>query len=70
MAAIFGKKNMFLKNTLISRDTLRVKTFVEIAHLARFSRYKHFCVLQFLWKIRKFKMAAIFGEIKIFGKIC
>ena len=26
-------------------------------YLARFSRYKHFCVLQFLQKIRKFKMA-------------
>ena len=35
-------------------------------YLARFSRYKHFCVLQFLRKIRKFKMAAIFGETKIF----
>ena len=34
-------------------------------YLARFSRYKHFYVLQFLRKIRKFKMAAIFGE-KIF----
>ena len=35
-------------------------------YLARFSRYKHFCVLQFLQKIRKFKMAAIFGETKFF----
>ena len=35
-------------------------------YLARFSRYKHFCVLQFLQKFRKFKMAAIFGETKIF----
>ena len=35
-------------------------------YLARFSRYKHFCVLQFLRKFRKFKMAAIFGESKIF----
>ena len=38
-------------------------------YLARFSRYKHFCVLQFLRKFRKFKMAAIFGETKIFLKI-
>ena len=38
-------------------------------YLARFSRYKHFCVLQFLWKFRKFKMAAIFGETKIFWKL-
>ena len=35
-------------------------------YLTRFSRYKHFCVLQFLRKFRKFKMAAIFGETKIF----
>ena len=35
-------------------------------YLAGFSRYKHFYVLQFLRKIRKFKMAAIFGEIKFF----
>ena len=35
-------------------------------YLARFSRYKHFCVLQFLRKIRKFKMAAIFGKTKFF----
>ena len=35
-------------------------------YLARFSRYKHFCVLQFLRKFRKFKMTAIFGETKFF----
>ena len=35
-------------------------------YLAQFSRYKHFCVLQLLRKFRKFKMAAIFGETKIF----
>ena len=38
-------------------------------HLAGFSRYKHFCVLQFLRKIQKFKMAAIFGETNFFFKI-
>ena len=37
--------------------------------LQGFSRYKHFYVLQFLRKIRKFKMAAIFGETKFFFKI-
>ena len=31
-------------------------------YLVRFSRYKHFYVLQFLRKIQKFKMAAIFCE--------
>ena len=35
-------------------------------YLARFSRYKHFCVLQFLQKFRKFKMAAILGKKKFF----
>ena len=38
-------------------------------YLARFSRYKHFYVLQFLRKIQKFKMAAIFGETKFFSKL-
>ena len=38
-------------------------------YLVRFSRYKHFYVLQFLRKIRKFKMAAIFGEINFFSKL-
>ena len=38
-------------------------------YLAGFSRYKHFCVLQFLRKFRKFKMAAIFGETKFFWKL-
>ena len=38
-------------------------------YLARFSKYQHFCVLQFLRKFRKFKMAAIFGETKIFSKL-
>ena len=35
-------------------------------YLVRFSRYRHFYVLQFLRKIRKFKMAAIFGETNFF----
>ena len=37
-------------------------------YLAGFSRYKHFYVF-FLRKIRKFKMAAIFGETKFFSKL-
>ena len=37
-------------------------------YLAQFSRYKHFCVLQFLRKFRKFKMAAILGERIFFEK--
>ena len=35
----------------------------SLLYLARFSRYKHFCVLQ---KIKKLKMSAIFGKTKIF----
>ena len=42
------------------------KILSKSLYLARFSRYKHFCILEFLRKIRKFKMAAIFGETKIF----
>ena len=38
-------------------------------YLARFSRYKHFYVLQFLRKIRTFKMAAIFCEKFFFLKL-
>ena len=37
--------------------------------LVQFSRYKHFYVLQFLRQIRKFKMAANFGEKKFFSKL-
>ena len=42
------------------------KILSKSLYLAGFSRYKHFYVLQFLRKIRKFKMAAIFSETKIF----
>ena len=45
------------------------KILSKSLYLARFSRYKHFYVLQFLRKIRKFKMAAIFGELNFFFKI-
>ena len=38
-------------------------------YLVRFLRYKHFYILQFLRKIRKFKIAAIFGETNFFFKI-
>ena len=45
------------------------KILSKLLYLARFLRYEHFCVLQFLRKFRKFKMAAILGETKIFGKL-
>ena len=35
-------------------------------YLARFSRYKHFYVLQFLQKIQKFKMAAFLARQNFF----
>ena len=41
----------------------RSKILLNSLHLAQFSRYKHFCVLQ---KLRKFKIATIFGKTKIF----
>ena len=45
------------------------KISLESLSLARFSRYEHFCVLQFLRKIWKFKLAAIFGETNFFWKL-
>ena len=41
----------------------------SLLYLARFSKYKHFLGLHFLQKIRKFKMAAIIGETKMFRKL-
>ena len=45
------------------------KVLSKLLYLAWFLRYKHFCVLQFLRKFRKFKMAAILGKRKFFLKI-
>ena len=42
------------------------KISTKSLYLARLRRWKQICVLPFLAKIRKFKMAAIFGEGKIF----
>ena len=68
MAAIFGEGKIFGKLQRVhSLDTLWVENFDEIA-LSRTVKeiVKQICVLPFLAKIRKFKMAAIFGEGKIF----
>ena len=62
---------------LHSLDTLWVENFDEIALSRTVKEHsldtlwveKQICVLPFLAKIRKFKMAAIFGEGKIFGKL-
>ena len=67
MAAIFGETNFFQNWDNYSAEIpCGSKISSKSLYLARFSRYKHFCVLQFLRKFRKFKMAAIFGETKIF----
>ena len=68
MAAIFGETKFFENwddYSILCESQISSKSL----YLARFSRYKHFCVLQFLRKIRNFKMAAIFGEINFFLKI-
>ena len=47
----FGRDKIFLKNGMaILQGIYRAKNFVEIAYLAQFSRYKHFCVF-LIWKI-------------------
>ena len=71
MAAIFGETNFFLKNRhgYSAKIPCGSKISSKSLYLVRFSRYKHFYVLQFLRKIRKFKMAAIFGETKFFSKL-
>ena len=64
----FFARNFFFENwhgysaEIPCRSKISSKSF----YLAGFSRYKHFYVLQFLRKIRKFNMAAIFGETKFF----
>ena len=60
MAAIFGKTKFFENWHGYSAEIpCGLKIFLKSLYLARFSRYKDFCVtvLQFLQKIRKFKMA-------------
>ena len=67
MAAIFGETKIFENWEKYSAEiSCGSKILSKLLYLARFLRYKHFCVLQFLRKFRKFKMAAILGEIKIF----
>ena len=70
MAAIFGETKFFENWENYSAEiSCGSKISSKLLYLVRFSRYKHFCVLQFLRKIQKFKMAAIFGETKIFSKL-
>ena len=65
MAATFDETKIFENRHGYSPEIpCGSKISSKSLYLARFSRYKHFYVLQFLQKIRKFKMAAIFGETK------
>ena len=67
MAAIFGETKFFQNWEKYSAEiSCGSKILSKLLYLARFLRYKHSCVLQFLRKFRKFKMAAILGETKIF----
>ena len=70
MAAIFGG-GKFFKNyqEYNAQIPCGSKILTKSLYLARLGRWKEICVLPFLAKIRKFKMAAIFGEGKIFGKL-
>ena len=70
MASIFCETNFFENwDSYSKKIPCGSKISLKLLFLARFSRYKYFCVLQFLRKIRKFKMAAIFGKTKLFGKL-
>ena len=70
MAAIFCEKIFFLNRHGYSAEIpCGSKISSKSLYLVRFSRYKDFYVLQCLRKIRKFKMAGIFGERKIFSKM-
>ena len=75
--AIFGKnskwppplgRGKFFENWQehIAKIPCGLKISTKSLYLARLRRYKQFCVFPFLAKNRKFKMAAIFGEGKIF----
>ena len=65
MTTIFGKIKICWKLgwLLCGEIPCRSKISSKLLYLARFSRYKHFCVCNFCGK---FKMAAIFGEIIFF----
>ena len=68
MAAIFGEGKIFFKLPRVQcSDTLWVENFDDEIALSRTVKEieANLC-LPFLAKIRKFKMAAIFGEGKIF----
>ena len=70
MAEILARQKFFENWEKYSAEiSCGSKILSKLLYLVRFLRYKHFCVLQFLRKFRKFKMAAILGETKFFLKI-
>ena len=70
MAAIFGEGKIFWKLQILhSLDTLWVENFDEIALFRTVKEIEANLCFAILAKIRKFKMAAIFGEGKIFWKL-
>ena len=70
MAAIFEKGKIFRKLQRVhSLDTLWVKNFDEIALSHTVKEIEANSCFTIFGKIRKFKMAAIFGEGKFFLKI-
>ena len=67
MAAIFGEGKIFGKLQRVhSLDTLWVENFAEIALSRTVKEIEANLCFAILAKILKFKMAAIFGERKIF----
>ena len=62
MAAIFGRTKTFLKlGHQLTRVSLWVINFVEIALSSTVFEIQAFLCFAFLKKVRKFRMAAIFG---------
>ena len=67
MAAIFGEGKIFGKLQRVHYlDTLWVENFAEIALSRMVKEIEANLCFTIFGKIRKFKMAAIFGEGKIF----
>ena len=70
MATIFGEGKIFWKLQRVhSLDTLWVENFDEIALSRTVKEIEANLCFAIFGKIRKFKMAAIFGEGKIFWKL-
>ena len=67
MVAFFARQNFFEnRHGYFAEIPCGSKILSKSLYLAGFLRYKDFYVLQFLRKIRQFKMAAIFCETKFF----